>query len=452
MLNKKVLVGAIFGALFVAGNAAAVDFTAKPVVAEKFAKELKLDDDGVLALSGDGTSVIFKSGLSYENGDVKYFRVEAAEHVALDTPEFDGGDLTVSAVDGEGTNVITFKATAGADVAATDVLKLDMNAVVEKLADSNITVTVYESPAAAQQGGTNGQYVFGKVAGPYITFASSLAWDFTKTSAVASVYADPSFTQFNVGNALVNGATLAATPTLSGVEGVWNADSTQIEVEDVLDLTKSTVVVSGDFSYLFGADGKLSTAASVTGFGGVNADVDPGKTSVTFDIEESANPSANFAVVTANDGNKYFPYIAAGEYTASLKAVANAAFNKPVVADAVIGEILHDGTTLQAPLAQVPGGYLSRLVLTNTGNVDREYTISVMGEKDSKVTAVAAGTKGVIPANGTKVIDDLTTVFKGGPRATLNVDVAGPYGQIEGLYQIVNPAAGSVSNHVLTKN
>ena len=68
-------------------------------------------------------------------------------------------------------------------------------------------------------------------------------------------------------------------------------------------------------------------------------------------------------------------------------------------------------------------------------------------------TIGTANLTGTIPANSTKVVD-LTTVltsFTASPRATLNVTVAGPNNQIQGLYQIVNPDKGSISNHVLVR-
>ena len=45
----------------------------------------------------------------------------------------------------------------------------------------------------------------------------------------------------------------------------------------------------------------------------------------------------------------------------------------------------------------------------------------------------------------------MLTGFTGAPRATLNVTVAGPTKQIQGLYQIVNPDSGSISNHVMVR-
>ena len=41
--------------------------------------------------------------------------------------------------------------------------------------------------------------------------------------------------------------------------------------------------------------------------------------------------------------------------------------------------------------------------------------------------------------------------FTGLPRATIKLTVAAPNAQIQGLYQIVNPDSGSISNHVLVR-
>ncbi|WP_323032632.1 hypothetical protein [Paracoccus sp. (in: a-proteobacteria)] len=42
-------------------------------------------------------------------------------------------------------------------------------------------------------------------------------------------------------------------------------------------------------------------------------------------------------------------------------------------------------------------------------------------------------------------------MFTGNNRATIVVNVAGPTKQIQGLYQIVNPDKGSISNHVMVR-
>jgi hypothetical protein len=134
--------------------------------------------------------------------------------------------------------------------------------------------------------------------------------------------------------------------------------------------------------------------------------------------------------------------------------VANAGYVVGNVGPIAVGEIIRNGTQLQAPLAQVPGGWISRIVLTNTGSLPRDFEISVFGETGTTISTDAAEMVGQVPANGTEVIEvpDFLTGFAGGlPRATVNVTVAGPNNQIQGLYQIVNPTSGSISNHVMVR-
>lgn len=83
----------------------------------------------------------------------------------------------------------------------------------------------------------------------------------------------------------------------------------------------------------------------------------------------------------------------------------------------------------------------------------RPYALSVRGEAGKAIATNAANLAGEIPANGTRVID-LSTVLRGftaAPRGTINVSIAGPDRDIQGLYQIVQPAAGGVSNHVMVR-
>jgi hypothetical protein len=91
------------------------------------------------------------------------------------------------------------------------------------------------------------------------------------------------------------------------------------------------------------------------------------------------------------------------------------------------------------------------MVLTNTGSADRPYEIAVFGEAGNVIST--ANLTGTVPAGGTEVVD-LTTVLTGftaAPRATLNVTISGPNNQIQGLYQIVNPDSGTISNHVMQR-
>ena len=92
----------------------------------------------------------------------------------------------------------------------------------------------------------------------------------------------------------------------------------------------------------------------------------------------------------------------------------------------------------------------NRMVLTNTGGTARPYEISIMGETGN--TIGTANLTGTVPANGTKVVDlnTVMTSFTGKARGTVNVTVAAPNNQIQGLLQIVSDA-GAISNHVMVR-
>ena len=138
---------------------------------------------------------------------------------------------------------------------------------------------------------------------------------------------------------------------------------------------------------------------------------------------------------------------------ATLLADANAGYDVSDVGPIFVGEIVRNGTQLQAPLVQTPNAWVSRIVLTNTGSSDRPYELSVMGESGNIIGVDSTLLVGTVPANGTKVIelDDILLTFSGSSRATINATIAAPNNQIQGLYQIVNPDSGSISNHVMVR-
>jgi hypothetical protein len=145
--------------------------------------------------------------------------------------------------------------------------------------------------------------------------------------------------------------------------------------------------------------------------------------------------------------------IRASDYTVSLAPVSAtpAVYAVTPRGPLALGAITRNGAELQAPLAQVPSGYLSRMVLTNTGSQAREYVIEVLGETGNVIST--ANLTGSVAAGKTLVVDlnSVLTGFTAAPRATLNVTVSGPNKQIQGLYQIVNPNSGTLSNHVMVR-
>lgn len=95
-------------------------------------------------------------------------------------------------------------------------------------------------------------------------------------------------------------------------------------------------------------------------------------------------------------------------------------------------------------------GYISRFVLVNRSATDAPFTVEVLPEVGNAVKAqIVSG--GTVPARGMVVLlaSQLVTAFEKMPRAAAVFRVQAPDDQIEALYNIVNPATGSVSNTLL---
>src|SRR3546814_11595566 len=70
--------------------------------------------------------------------------------------------------------------------------------------------------------------------------------------------------------------------------------------------------------------------------------------------------------------------------------------------DVRLGDIVRNSTELQAPLVDVRPDWISRLVLTNSGSVDRGYVIAVQGEAGNMISS--ANRTGTIKGNTTAEI------------------------------------------------
>ncbi|WP_323032634.1 hypothetical protein [Paracoccus sp. (in: a-proteobacteria)] len=82
MLNKKVLVAAVIGGLF-AGNAAAADLSASPVVPAYFAKEIVATPAAPVTLttSAAGATLGWKINYNFSNNEVRYARIECSSNM-----------------------------------------------------------------------------------------------------------------------------------------------------------------------------------------------------------------------------------------------------------------------------------------------------------------------------------------------------------------------------------
>ncbi|MFH2079653.1 MAG: hypothetical protein ABIJ73_13180 [Pseudomonadota bacterium] len=430
-MNKKLLAGAIAG-LLVSANAGAVVLGTDP--ARRYAVELTKP----VLLTDAADNVEFALGYNFSPSEVRYGRFECTANIEIDAPVVvsGGADIAVGAVNGAGTPAIFFSLTA-ADPLGGPTAPIVMSVTADNTLLDNSSVncafSIYDQPSQAQAGGAAGRiYTTGYQ--PFITSVPSFEFIGTPGQAIADVEAPTgAYTQF-LGGAVpgwfgnLDFSLVAAPP--------YNADGSVITFAALFDPT-TYIEVEGDFS-----------AAAPPGwnfYGPADSFTD-----TEMVLEIGANENIGDLGIVPNTVDQ----LQESEYYATLFAVANPGFEIDNVGPEYVGEVVRNGTQLQAPLAQVPGGWISRVVLTNTGDLARDYEISVFGETGTTISTDAAEMVGQVPANGTKVIEvpDFLTGFTGGlPRATVNVTVAGPNNQIQGLYQIVNPASGSISNHVMVR-
>ena len=467
-VNKKVLSVAILGAL-VTGNAFAADLSAPGgAIPAYFAKEIVIGTNGtqLTTSASPATSLTWGIGYNFSQNEVRYARLECSNTIKFGAGTAvtlsDAAAGNVGSINGLNTNTLTFSITsvggpANNVIAADTLLVTGDHTITSTSTPVSCSVALYDQPSQAQAGGPVGLITNTFFSGPYLAFAPSYELVAEPTVHTADVEADPSFSDFLADGitqpsyALLGAYSVAyqvKDPDGAGTQtATFGVTGVPVTLATLLAPT-TTITATGDFTLAANANGSFTGAA-------LNR--------VWFNFGFAT--ALNATTATLPGGNVGFSgwylyverragaLIAEADYSLNLKAVAAAPTVYAVtdITGVKVGSIVRNGTQLQAPLAQVPGGWISRLALTNTGSVDRSYEIAVQGETGN--TIGTANLTGTIPANSTKVVD-LTTVltsFTASPRATLNVTVAGPNNQIQGLYQIVNPDKGSISNHVLVR-
>jgi len=463
-LNKKILAAAIVGGLFAANAQAQVVLSPSGSVTDPvtFASELVIPGSGSLTLTNLAGALNLTTNLrySFSEGEVRYARFECPSNIRFATGAVTGsGGATFGAINGLGTNVITFSITAGAGnpspTNAASTITVSGDRSITSTAAGACSYSLYDEPSQALAGGTAGRIT--TVSGNYLAFATSYTLSAVATGAVANVEASPSFSRFvsaaptnNVNRASLGNVTFALrtapTPLL--------ADGTAATLAALL-AAGSNHVVTGDFANAANADGTF-TGTAVTDrvfFGPADCSAITVAASAVTATTARFNTGAGAVGATLCYAPRSGVAIPVSTYTQSFNAVSanTALYAVSNLGPVNLGSITRNGTSLQAPFVQVPAGWLSRIVLTNTGSVARPYTITAQTEAGVTST-LGAGASGTIPANGTIVLNtsDIAT-FTGATRGTLNATIAGPNNDIQGLYQIVNGATGSIANTAMVR-
>lgn len=481
-LNKKVLAAAVVGTLF-SGAAFAAPLDVTP---QYYAQEIVIPANGLVPAAAP--ALTWKSGYNYSSGEVKYVRVELTGATFTSnlttlptvTNTTVTGDPPVSttspagnvgAINGLGTNVITFSVTSTNGIVSTSDFRLPLAGQINirNKGDVSVKVSVYDQASEAQAGGTNGLLTIGSYDDTvFLSFVRSYAF---ANNAGNTVVADVATTPTRYGNFVpsANSVALAATlnnnlgivrrdvdPNTPGPQYARRADGSEIQLTDLF-AAGSEIKVEGDFS----------AASAVTRGGAAPVETATG-TPPTFPntLTWTGVPTGAAApLVYTVPGNRAIP---ASNFTATFNPVAaSAAYEVAPLTLTNAGAIRRNGVELQAPFVQVPPAWTSRLVMTNTGTSTVNCTITFMSE-DGNTNYTGARNLPCTIRPGTNVIDlqPIMTSFADMQRRRGSIVVqaeatdgipagatgpVNPTGTIQGLLQIVNLQSNSITNHVLVR-
>ncbi len=453
------------------GPAAAADLSnAGGAIPAWFASEIVVAPAPAGTLFGTSASpatrLNWTIGHDFSLGEVRHVRVACDDTIRFNpatTVSLQPANGSVGAINGLGGNVLTFSITSGGApaVRAADVLTISGDhRITSNAAPIACSVALYDQPSQAQAGGSTGLIPSTKFEGPYLAFAPSYELLASPSIHTADVDASPAFGQFVPGGGnttlnqafvgQANGTGVSFRLRAPSASQVWTfgVDGQPITLASLL-APATAIVARGDFGLIANANNTFNGSAMTrTALAGIfPTRLDQG--SARYPVGSTA--FQNDALYLIN--TERHP-MSVSEYYLDLEPVsAQPGVYAPLpITGIYAGRIARNGTALQAPLVQVPSGWISRLVLTNTGGIERDYRISVQGEAGNDIST--ANLTGKVPAFGTVVVEDLSTVltgFSGKSRATLNVTINGPDRQIQGLYQTANPVSGSLSNYVLVR-
>jgi len=280
------------------------------------------------------------------------------------------------------------------------------------------------------------------VSGPYLSYVKSLSAGIVAgNDAVAQV--SGGFVGLTGAVALLSAGVVYYVANSSGQSAAGGAFSVTAGTTSA-SLTVAgnalTAVTATGGVYLVSAAGACVVGNGVTGTVANN--------SITFSGLTPDAIDGGLTVCTQFTGTTAIP---AGAITATLAVTPNAGYSADTAMSSnTLVNISHNGTTLVAPLVNVPGGWISRLVLVNRGSSAAAYTVTAVSEVGTTVSLAGAAGSGTLAAGSNVVVDlstDMTTV--GSKRGSLQVVVDGVSANVDGLYQIVNAATGSLSNYTL---
>lgn len=481
--NKHLLAVAIAGTLASISAQAQVTL-GTPATAATYASEVTVPANTTLANPG-ALTINTRVGFAFSAGEQRNARLECSPNI-----RFNGAAISTAAaanvgpVNGLGTNAISFSLTATAAVNIADAVTITPGAAsgitLISRANASCTYGLYDTASQAANGGTLGLINQSTTSGAYIQFATTPSYALTATGANATAaLGTPPYITFIPGGSGTGSIAAGSAPLGNITYGLvtparLNTDGTPITLAALLSTTSTTGsahVLSGNFAALADTAGAYSPTGGA-GFGSVFLAIGgtcsaPGATVFPTTLNATTATFRAAAIITADVPSAFVCFVprtgasipAAGPYTFGFNAVSanTAVYTVTNIAPINIGTISREGAQLVAPLAQIPAGWTSRIVLNNTG-APATYTVTLTpgtgaGTESTSTFSGATTTASANLVTGTTVISvgDLfpNSGFTGAPRGTLTVTANTPRANVNGVYQIVNGQTGSISNYVM---
>lgn len=360
-----------------------------------------------------GVTITSKLGFGVSNGQTRFVRYDFtnAKFVAALAPT--ALALTPAALNtvisqggGAGGTYVIFQITAdAAGNAQSDVVDFDPGqlTITDKSGSATVKYALYESAAAAADGGVAGRLA--TASGAIATFPSGLTFAAVTNSTTAEV--STLYKQFNNGVtatiAKIGSVTYApnqavydpatGAPLLATDMGLFTAAGTKLVLKGA-DLSAAKPAPDG--LYLAAVGNSCSPASGIPGTG-VTA------TSADFVIDAnpvgtSPNPPPNSTqdVCFAATGSTA---IAAQDFTIAASVVAKAGTTTTNQAAIPLGNFKRNGTILKAAFADTTSasGVTMAVHMTNTSGNDANYTVRCLLPASS-----VAGKSGTVPANSAR--------------------------------------------------
>jgi hypothetical protein len=462
MVSKKIL-GLAIAAAFSSQAFAVIDLNDKDAAGSKvvYAKEaltttLTGNDNGtyyVVGYTTDDTGVVLDMQVKYGTGiaatQKRFVRIDLSNALftansALASTTSGGGTAAGVLVQG-GQSKDTYailEVTASVAVGQDSVANINVNELaISGSAAVGVTATVYETLTAAVNQ-TASTALNTKTLASAVTTESAVKFTATPATVTADVSSD--FKKFVNSTAPLVTDTYANLGTLTVAPGAAlkpTADDLAdvVVLADVIVPTTSAVKFTGDFSvgdfYLAAAPASQANCVA-----GSKLAFNEAKTQATkFDggtdiFVAGVNAASTLCVVVP--GDKVIPkgsYSAEATYT----KVGSAAF-PPAAQSGVVGNIAHNGTTVQVPYLTTFEDYNQRLVLVNRGGAAAAYSINFTPEAGVTATAGSAAT-GTIPAGKTLVVSAKDVVaLSGSSRTAATVNIVAVPGNIDAAATQVN--------------